>query len=249
MTDSTVNSSETQPPEQESGELTAERKGLPGATETKWANRVRIDGQDVQFNVKPFSNLGAVTLEATREFVENHEARTIEELQKKMPDLSEEEILEMARIKTEETKEELSSLPGLMLFLNRNNTKIQEIAVDEGMSYVDDGRSDSVETYFGGKGIPLGAEHYFLTTIKDKGELMELMSAYQSPNNNQYTVREFYTSSASAGSQRRLGFKVFGADENKPDMVFLFAEDLSSKKTEVESDENVGQALDLPKAA
>jgi len=212
--------------------LTAERVGVLSASpERNKTNEVLIDGQRVEFAVTALNDSGKVMLEATRKLLEQHKDEVVKRLHDEMPDLSEEEIFDIAHEEVEQAKKELSSLPGLMNFLNGNNDQIQEISKNGGCSV--NNRSESVEGYLGAKGIPLGAEHYFLTTIKDKNELAQKLQTSQLSGAHQLTVREFYTSSISDGFKQRLGFKVFEAGkEDKPEMVFIFAEEVSEPAAE-----------------
>lgn len=220
--------------QQRSESLTAEKVGVISATpERNKTNEVLIDGQKIKFAITAFNDSATVMLEASKKLIENKKDEVVKRLQAEMPELDEKEIYALAHAEVERAKEELSSLPGLMNFLNSNNDKIQEISQDGGCAV--DGRSDTVDNYFGGKGIPLGAEHYFLTTIKDKNELAQKLQTGQLAGAPQLTVREFYTSSVSDGPKRRLGFKIFEAGkEDKPEMVFIFADDADTAVAEEE---------------
>jgi len=208
--------------------LDANFNGVPGLTEVEKFNQVRIDGDSIRLEVMPLNDLGKIILSAKEKMTKNSEHETADELAKHLGDLTPQQIIDAAKREMLHTQEELKEMPGFITFLEKHKNELQEIAVDTSMSF-QDGRTMDVEDYFSGKGVPTGAEHYFLTTIRDRSELTALL-AVDGLNAENYTVRYFYSSNFGGGPKRELGFQTL--KDGKPDMVFIFAEDTSQQNAE-----------------
>ncbi len=190
-------------------------------------NKVRIGADVAELPILPLNNnIDKFILSAEDQLIKNEGKQKAAEIAEHLHDLSPEEILALAKKATEHTKSELLEMPAFVTFLQKNKNYLQEVDMSGGINTA--GQSRDVEDYLVGLGVPSGAEHYFITTIKNREELTNMMNTNRAVS-EQYTVRYFYSSDV-AGPKRELGFQLLQKDH--PTMVFIFAEDVSTHKNE-----------------